>query len=145
MPVPESEQSYRWFLGSEYESLVQGLQACHYAVARLCVVSKAEEAKCRAVSTAFASKGLKPRLSCAGASSHRECMARIDRNEADLTMLDAADLYFAERTYGLTPIMAEVYDLDEPIAYAVAVAKIKDPDTTLLDLRGKRRFVGNSS
>ena len=55
---------------------------------------------------------------------------------------DPADSYLAEKLYGLQPFMAEIYDQGEPFVFGVAVAKRKDPATSLLDLRGKRTCHG---
>lgn len=53
-------------------------------------------------------------------------------------MFEAGDIYRAGSRFGLVPILAEQYNLDEPYYYAVGVAQQKDKDTDLLYLKGKK-------
>ena len=63
------------------------------------------------MSTALNAQLLKPRLTCLPNKppfSHRNCMRMIYNKKADITMLEAGDIYRAGEDYGLIPIMAEV-------------------------------------
>ena len=70
-------------------------------------------------------------------ASHLECMRAIRHGEADITVLDAGDVYRAGFLFGLIPIMAEVYNLDGPYYYAVAVTKQRDNSSELIYLKTK--------
>ena len=52
--------------------------------------------------------------------------------------MQAGDIYRAGRSYGLMPIMAEVYNLGTPDYYAVAVVKIRDDDSELIYLKRRK-------
>ena len=63
------------------------------------------------MSVALNAQLLKPRLTCLPNKppfSHRNCMRMIYNKKADITMLEAGDIYRAGEDYGLIPIMAEV-------------------------------------
>ena len=62
-------------------------------------------------------------------------MRMIRDKQADITMLEAGDIYRAGNNYGLMPIMAEVYNLGTPEYYAVAVVKIRDNSSELIYLK----------
>ena len=67
--------------------------------------------KCQRMSVALNAQLLKPRLTCLPNKppfSHRHCMRMIYNKKADITMLEAGDIYRAGEDYGLIPIMAEV-------------------------------------
>lgn len=68
-------------------------------------------------------------------------MHMIHTGNADLAMFEAGDIYRAGQRFGLRPILAEQYNLDEPSYYAVGVAQQKDKDTDLLYLKGKFRLL----
>ena len=90
------------------------------------------------MSTALNAQLLKPRLTCLPNKppfSHRNCMRMIYNKKADITMLEAGDIYRAGEDYGLIPIMAEVYNLGTPDYYAVAVVKIRDNSSELIYLK----------
>lgn len=76
-------------------------------------------------------------MNCYKGHSHINCMQAIQSGIADVTVLDASDVYTAGLRYDLIPVMSEVYNLGEPEYYVVAVAKEEDPDTELTYLRGK--------
>lgn len=61
----------------------------------------------------------------------------IRSGEADVTMLDAGDIYTAGLNFDLIPILSEVYNLGKPEYYVVAVAKARDADTELIYLKNK--------
>jgi len=73
-------------------------------------------------------------------------MRAIRQGEADVVVLDAGDVYRAGFLYGLIPIMAEVYNLEEPFYYVVAVAKQRDNSSELVYLKTKNtcHTVGHS-
>lgn len=64
-------------------------------------------------------------------------MRAIRHGEADVVVLDAGDVYRAGYLFGLIPIMAEVYNLDGPRYYAVAVTKQRDNSSELIYLKTK--------
>lgn len=80
---------------------------------------------------------IKPDMNCFKAHSHINCMQAIQSGVADVTVLDAADVYTAGLRYDLIPIISEVYNLGEPEYYVVAIAKEEDPSTELTYLKGK--------
>lgn len=113
------------------------LRRCPVPAAVLCVTSEKEFDKCRAMSKAFHAASLKPELSCKRAQSTLACMQLIKNRDADLVVLDPADVYLAGTKFGLRPIVSEQTDMYDPSHYAVAVAKKSDLDTDLLSLKGK--------
>lgn len=76
-------------------------------------------------------------MNCYKGHSHINCMQAIRSGVADVTVLDASDVYTAGLRYNLIPFVAEVYNLGEPEYYVVAVAKEEDPSTELTYLKGK--------
>jgi len=62
---------------------------------------------------------------------------KIRESQSDVAVLDAGDVYRAGWSYGLVPIMAEVYNLDTPHYYAVAVTKQRDNSSELIYLKRK--------
>lgn len=79
---------------------------------------------------------LMPDMVCYKAHSHINCMQAIQAGVADVTVLDASDVYTAGLNFDLVPFISEVYNLGEPEYYVVAVAKESDPSTELTYLRG---------
>ncbi len=82
--------------------------------------------------TALNAQLLEPKMSCKRARSAIDCMNLIRHGEADVTVLDAGDIYRAGWQYGLIPIMAEIYNLGTPHMYAVAVTKQRDNSSELV-------------
>ena len=115
------------------------LYDCPLRVLRWCVLSFYEKEKCRLMKSAFAQKNIKPDIDCVSAKNAMECMSKIRQGIADITTLDAADAYRAQRYYQLIPLAAEDYgvDMESNVMYAVAVAKRTDLTTNLWNLRGK--------
>lgn len=113
------------------------LRRCSVPAAVLCVTSDKEFNKCQAMSKAFHAAGLKPELNCKLAQSILACMQLIKNRDADLVVLDAADVYLAGSKFGLIPIVAEQIEMHDPNHYAVAVAKKSDQSTDLFSLKGK--------
>lgn len=113
------------------------LRRCSVPAAVLCVSSEKEYNKCHAMSKAFHAAGLKPELNCKLAQSTLVCMQLIKNRDADLVVLDAADIYLAGVKFGLIPIVMENIDKYQPSYYSVAVAKKSDQSTDLFSLKGK--------
>lgn len=113
------------------------LRRCPVPAAVLCVTSDKEFNKCQAMSKAFHAASLKPELICKLAQSSLACMQLIKNRDADLVVLDAADIYIAGSKFGLIPIVAEQFDMYGTNYYALAVAKRSDQSTDLFNLKGK--------
>lgn len=67
-------------------------------------------------------------------------MAMLDQEKADITTLDAGEIFMAGRYHSLIPLMQEIYESGVNYQYAVAVIKKGSlPDVqSLRDLRGKK-------
>lgn len=79
-------------------------------------------------------------LICVNAFNAEECIHYIDMEKADITTLDAGDMFIAGRFNSLIPIMQEKYLDESTNYYAVAVVKtgtLNDVNS-LTDLRQKR-------
>jgi len=139
------DQLYRTVLKRRYgnsevspQENINGIRRCEIQTVRMCVTSRPEFDKCQRMSVALNAQLLKPRLTCLPNKppfSHRNCMRMIYNKKADITMLEAGDIYRAGEDYGLIPIMAEVYNLGTPDYYAVAVVKIRDNSSELIYLK----------
>ncbi|XP_018392725.1 PREDICTED: melanotransferrin [Cyphomyrmex costatus] len=110
-----------------------------------CTVSEGEQNKCQAFSRAidrergfFGDTYFSVR--CQQAFNKEECMAMLDREKAQITTLDAGEVFIAGRYHSLVPIMQEIYENGLNYQYAVAVVKRNSlPDVqSLYDLRGKK-------
>ncbi|GAB6026358.1 antigen p97 (melanoma associated) identified by monoclonal antibodies 133.2 and 96.5 [Chamberlinius hualienensis] len=135
-PIPEGKQTFKDYIGNLEEAIME-LRQCPSESVKFCVVSDVEMKKCIRMRTAMKAQLLKPELVCYRGRDQLGCMKAVRTAVADLVMLDAGDVYTAGQRFGLVPIIAEQYDLDGPYYYAVAVAKIQDPDTDMLFVRGK--------
>ena len=136
VPIPERNQTFSDYLGQDMRYF-EALHECNVPTARLCVISKPEFYKCLQMAIAFKAQMLKPKLACYLGKSSIDCMKAIRDKKADLTVLDAGDVYKAGSNFGLIPIVAEKYDLNDTSYYVVAVAKQSDPETDLFFLKGK--------
>lgn len=134
--IEESEQTFKSFLG-EHEKIIYDIRQCPVNRMTLCVTSDAEYEKCVKMRTALKAQLVKPEMLCHKAHSHINCMQSIQNGIADVTVLDAADVYTAGLKYDLIPFISEVYNLGEPEYYVVAVAKVEDPSTELTYLKNK--------
>lgn len=134
--LDDSRQTFKDYLG-KYEEPILALRQCPVGSLKLCVVSDMEMDKCNKMGTAFRAQMLQPELICVKGYSHRDCMVSVSNGIADITVLDAGDVYTSGKDFGLIPIIAEHYNLGGPFYYAVAVARIQDKDSDLLFLRGK--------
>jgi len=153
-PVEISRQTFAGYLGS-YEiparirydprsnitnvlDYFAKLRKCPVPNARFCVVSEKEVEKCIRMKTAFRSQMLKPEITCVKGHSAVGCMALIRDGDADLTVLDAGDIYTGGHKFNLEPIVAEQNNLDDTYYYVVAIARQSDKNTDLLYLKGKK-------
>lgn len=87
-------------------------------------------------------------LVCKQGFNAEECVQWIDRGEADVTTLDAGEVFNAGRFHSLVPLMQEAFEGGFKNYYAVAVVK-KDsiPEVnSLYQLRGRKAcFAGVGS
>lgn len=74
-------------------------------------------------------------MECYKGHSQIHCMQAIRAGNADVAVLDASDVYTAGLNYDLVPFISEVYNLEDPEYYVVAVAKESDPSTELTYLK----------
>lgn len=67
-------------------------------------------------------------------------MTMLDQEKAQITTLDAGEVFIAGRYHSLVPIMQEIYDSGVNYQYAVAVIKRGSLSEVhnLSDLRGKK-------
>uniref|UniRef100_A0A8D8LTG3 Serotransferrin n=1 Tax=Cacopsylla melanoneura TaxID=428564 RepID=A0A8D8LTG3_9HEMI len=135
-PLEESKQTYSGYLGASLDQILN-VRQCPVDRMTLCVTSDPEMEKCIKMRTALKAQLLKPEMSCHKAHSHVNCMQAIQSGLADVTVLDAGDVYTAGLQYALIPFISEIYNLGTPDYYVIAVAKEEDPSTELTYLRGK--------
>lgn len=87
-------------------------------------------------------------VTCKQGFNSDECVLWIDRGEADVTTLDAGEVFNAGRYHSLVPLMQEAFEGGFKNYYAVAVVK-KDSVSdlnSLYQLRGKKAcFAGVGS
>lgn len=110
-----------------------------------CTVSDGEQNKCKAFSRAvdreIASFGFNYfSIHCKQAFNKEECMAMLDHEKAQITTLDAGEVFIAGRYHSLVPIMQEIDETRVNYQYAVAVIKkgsLSDVQS-LYDLRYKK-------
>ena len=143
--IKPDEMSYKSFLGRVYGNsivppftVINGVRKCPVGQMTLCVTSEAEMIKCVRMRTALNAQLLEPKMSCKRADTAYECMSYIRHGEADVTVLDAGDIYRAGWQFGLIPVMAEIYNLGEPFYYAVAVTRQRDNSSELIYLKNRR-------
>ncbi|XP_068083079.1 transferrin 2 isoform X2 [Anabrus simplex] len=110
-----------------------------------CTISPEEQKKCLVFNrtlerdlNSFGSYAM--RVECKQGSNKDECMMYLDREEADITTLDAGEVFIGGRYHSLIPIMQEVYPGRMNYFYAVAVVKTGQlPEVrSIRDLRGKK-------
>ncbi|XP_044266677.1 melanotransferrin [Tribolium madens] len=135
-PLNENLQTYSNFLGSSM-NIIMGVRVCQVNRMTLCVTSDVERNKCIKMRTALKAHLLKPEMDCYKGHSQIHCMQAIRSGLADVAVLDASDVYTAGLNFDLIPFMSEMYNLNDPEYYVVAVAKESDPSTELTYLRGK--------
>lgn len=76
-------------------------------------------------------------MECYKGHSQIHCMQAIRGGTADVAVLDASDVYTAGLNYDLVPFISEVYNLNEPEYYVVAVAKESDASTEITYLKSE--------
>nr|CAD7398480.1 unnamed protein product [Timema cristinae] len=111
-----------------------------------CTISIEEQWKCQNFSQAierdFALFGNdEMRLNCTKAFNKEDCMAYLDEEQAQITSLDAGEVFVGGRYHSLVPIMQELYSGRQKFYHAVAVVKkggTMADVRSLHDLRGKR-------
>nr|CAD7409968.1 unnamed protein product [Timema poppensis] len=111
-----------------------------------CTISIEEQWKCQNFSQAierdFALFGNdEMRLNCTKAFNKEDCMAYLDEEKAQITSLDAGEVFVGGRYHSLVPIMQELYSGRQKFYHAVAVVKkggTMADVRSLHDLRGKR-------
>uniref|UniRef100_A0A146M2V3 Melanotransferrin n=1 Tax=Lygus hesperus TaxID=30085 RepID=A0A146M2V3_LYGHE len=139
--LPESGQTFSVYLGESMES-IYAVRDCPVRKMTMCVTSDPEMEKCHKMRVALKAQLLKPEMSCYKGHSHIHCMQAIRNGDADVSVFDAGDVYTAGLNYNLIPIMAEIYNLNGPEYYVVAIAKEEDPDTEITYLKGKNTCHG---
>ncbi|XP_043490312.1 melanotransferrin [Polistes fuscatus] len=136
VPLSEKDQTYTGYLGRSLDSIL-GVRQCPVNRMTLCVTSDPEMEKCIKMKIALKAQLLKPELLCHKAYSQINCMQAIQNGIADVTVLDASDVYTAGLRFELIPFISEVYNLGTPDYYVVAVAKEEDDNTDLTYLKNK--------
>nr|CAH7769486.1 unnamed protein product [Callosobruchus chinensis] len=126
-PLPENLQTFSTFLGTALDTIM-GVRDCPVHRMVLCVTSDAEKNKCVKMRTALKSQLLKPEMECYKGHSQIHCMQAIRSGTADVAVFDAGDIYTAGLGFELVPFISEVYNLDDPEYFVVAVAKESDPN-----------------
>ena len=139
--IKQNDMNYKSLLERNYtsnnnyplgtpEEAINGVRDCPVGAMKLCVTSPAEMIKCNNMKTALDAQLVKPKMTCVRSEHATGCMKNIasPNGNADVTVLEAGDIYKAGWKYNLMPFMAEVYNIgkDErslPFSYAVAVTK----------------------
>ena len=85
------------FSDDSFRAALNNLNVCPVKVARLCVISNAEQDKCMQMSEVFRGKDIKPDLDCILGTSAQECMKLVAAGNAHLVVLDAGDVYIGGR------------------------------------------------
>ncbi|XP_066595955.1 transferrin 2 [Prorops nasuta] len=133
------------FISVSYSYIFTYGQIINSKILTWCTISEGEQSKCEAFGTAVNhTKSYYDKsyfiLQCKQAFNKEECMTLLDRELAQITTLDAGEVFIAGRYHSLVPIMQEIYENGVNYQYAVAVVKKGSlPDVqTLHDLRGKK-------
>ncbi|KAK2580797.1 hypothetical protein KPH14_011531 [Odynerus spinipes] len=134
--LPEKHQTYTGYLTRSLDSILE-VRQCPVNRMTLCVTSEPEMEKCVKMKIAMKAQLLKPELLCHKGHSQINCMQAIQNGIADVTVLDASDVYTAGLRFELIPFISEVYNLGTPEYYVVAVAKEEDDNTDLTYLKNK--------
>lgn len=134
--IEDDNQAYSSYLNDALKIILE-VRQCPVSRMTLCITSDAEYDKCIKMRTALKAQLVKPEMLCYKGHSHINCMQAIQSGLADVTVLDAGDVYTAGFRYRLVPFISEIYNLATPEYYVVAVAKEEDPDTEITYLKGK--------
>ncbi|KAJ8317042.1 hypothetical protein KUTeg_004946 [Tegillarca granosa] len=128
---------YNW-VDEAFNDMVNSLNYCPLKYARWCVISGAEKNKCEMMMMAFKARDLQPTLDCVLGANVQNCMKMIQDGDADLMALDAGDVYLAGRKFGLKPFASEDYGNMNSSFHVVAVARKRDSEMTLFNLKQRR-------
>ncbi|XP_019626588.1 PREDICTED: uncharacterized protein LOC109471661 isoform X5 [Branchiostoma belcheri] len=145
VPVGQRNTWQKW-LGSGYMESVGHLishdQERNHRVlekqVRWCVTSDAEMEKCQVLSRVQKQGVAFPTVQCVQADNADQCMQMIHMNQADVITLDGGDIYQAGMRYNMRPIMGEDYGNGDASYWAVAVARINNPEINMNNLRGRK-------
>ncbi|XP_063233370.1 transferrin 2 isoform X4 [Bacillus rossius redtenbacheri] len=136
LSLDEGRQTFSGYLGASLD-LILDVRRCPVGRMTLCVTSDPEMEKCIKMRIALKAQLLKPEMICYKGHSQIHCMQAIKNGDADVAVFDAGDVYTAGLQYDLVPFISEVYNLETPEYYVVAVAKEEDPSTEITYLKGK--------
>jgi ABC-type phosphate/phosphonate transport system substrate-binding protein len=124
------------FLGSAM-SMFEGIHTLGKP-GRWCVINAEEEQKCQAMMAIFQEIDPTTAWGCVMRESHADCAASLNSGTVEFVTLDGADLYEAEKQYGVRTVVAENYGGVSGTSYfAVAVVRADSGITSLKDLEGK--------
>ncbi|XP_032675278.1 melanotransferrin isoform X1 [Odontomachus brunneus] len=137
MQLSETDQRYESYLGQSSLNQILAIRYCPINRMTMCVTSAPEMEKCAKMQTALKAQLLKPELHCFRGHSQINCMQSIQSGFADVAVLDASDVYTAGLRFDLIPFISEIYNLNTPDYYVVAVAKEEDDNTDLTYLKNK--------
>ncbi|XP_019626581.1 PREDICTED: uncharacterized protein LOC109471661 isoform X4 [Branchiostoma belcheri] len=136
-----SKDSWEKWLGQEYLRCIRSHHDVEpvqpHSTLRWCTISSQEQQKCQEMSRAF-SRRLNHRLECVQGQSSEDCMYKISNNQADVITLDGGDILTAGSKYNLVPVMGEDYGNGDASYWAVAVARINNPEINMNNLRGRK-------
>ncbi|XP_035676681.1 uncharacterized protein LOC118415881 [Branchiostoma floridae] len=136
-----SKNSWEEWLGQEYLRCLHSHHAAEpvqpHSTLRWCTISSQEQQKCQEMSRAF-SRRLNHRLECVQGQSTEDCMYKIAHHQADVITLDGGDVLTAGSKYDLVPVMGEDYGNGDASYWAVAVARINNPEINMNNLRGRK-------
>lgn len=82
------------------------------------------------------------RFSCINARDKFECMTLIDKDEADITNLDAEDLYLGGRLYDLEPFAMEEVNGNIYLQRSAVIVPRRSRISSIAELKGKRACLG---
>ncbi|XP_026863631.2 melanotransferrin [Electrophorus electricus] len=145
-------------LGLDYVSLLKGLRhegsSLEDSVVRWCCISHAEQKKCEQWALSIKSDP----LVCVRASSMRDCIEKLKRDEVDAVSLDATHSFIAGKC-GLVPVVTEYYGMrceftdgenghfetkvHLPSVYGVAVVRRTSRNIYLGNMGGRRSCHGH--
>jgi len=156
IPIKQNDMNYKVLLERNYTSYnnypigtpqdaINGIRDCPVGAMKLCVTSPAEMLKCNRMKTALDAQLINPKMTCVRSEHATGCMKNIASlsGNADVTVLEAGDIYKAGWKYNLIPFMAEVYNIGKddqglPFSYAVAVTKQRNNHSELIYLKRGR-------
>ncbi|XP_066285078.1 uncharacterized protein [Branchiostoma lanceolatum] len=136
-----SKDSWEKWLGQEYLRCIRSHHAVEpvqpHSTLRWCTISSQEQQKCQEMSQ-HVSRSLNHRLECVQGQSSEDCMYKISHHQADVITLDGGDVLTAGSKYDLVPVMGEDYGNGDASYWAVAVARINNPEININNLQGRK-------